>query len=215
LGNAEEIVGEHGGADEQLEALSALGQTAFHAPSPEQHRDAAFDAGAEALAFFESWTFLDGFSFGSFLSAPLRDGDKLDAGLLAGSEIVGAIEAAVGAIKFGGLAKGFLMVQERGSTWCSSAGFPSSTRQVVANARRVLQQTQNAHGQTLLDDLAIQALRQEIQHYCQLGDRVIDQARRRVLEGEEVPSDQKIYSIFEPHTDLIKRGKTQKPIEFG
>lgn len=89
------------------------------------------------------------------------------------------------------------------------------TRRVVATARQVLKQTQRAHGKTPLDDLAIQALRKELEHYCQLGDRVIDQARRRVLEAEQVPSNQKIYSIFESHTDLIKRGKTQKPIEFG
>jgi IS5 family transposase len=89
------------------------------------------------------------------------------------------------------------------------------SRQVVAKARQGLKQTQKARGKTLLDDVAIQALRKEIEHYCQLGERVLDQARRRVLEGEQVPSDQKIYSIFESHTDLIKRGKTQKPLEFG
>jgi IS5 family transposase len=44
---------------------------------------------------------------------------------------------------------------------------------------------------------------------------VIDQARRRVLNGEQVPNGEKIYSIFEPHTDLIKRGKVRTPIEFG
>jgi IS5 family transposase len=44
---------------------------------------------------------------------------------------------------------------------------------------------------------------------------VINQARRRVLEGEQVPNAEKIYSIFEPHTDLIKRGKVQTPVEFG
>jgi IS5 family transposase len=44
---------------------------------------------------------------------------------------------------------------------------------------------------------------------------VIDQSRRRVLNGEQVPTAEKIYSIFEPHTDLIKRGKVQTPIEFG
>ena len=43
---------------------------------------------------------------------------------------------------------------------------------------------------------------------------MIDQARRRVLDGEQVPAE-KIYSIFEPHTDLIKRGKVRAPIEFG
>jgi transposase, IS5 family len=36
-----------------------------------------------------------------------------------------------------------------------------------------------------------------------------------VLKEEQVPPDEKIYSIFETHTDLIKRGKVQKPIEFG
>jgi IS5 family transposase len=58
-------------------------------------------------------------------------------------------------------------------------------------------------------------LRRQITSYCELADRVIDQTRRRVLRGEQVPSEQKIYSIFEPHTDLIKRGKAQKPVEFG
>src|SRR5438045_9640652 len=63
--------------------------------------------------------------------------------------------------------------------------------------------------------MAIPGLRKEIEHYCKLGDRVIDQARRRVLEGEQVPNAEKIYSIFESHTDLIKRGKVQTPLEFG
>jgi hypothetical protein len=44
---------------------------------------------------------------------------------------------------------------------------------------------------------------------------VIGQARRRVLDGEQVPTSEKIYSIFEPHTDLIKRGKVRAPVEFG
>ena len=55
--------------------------------------------------------------------------------------------------------------------------------------------------------LKIEALRDEIAHYCDLGTRVIEQARRRVLDGEQVPTSEKIYSIFEPHTDLIKRAR--------
>jgi transposase, IS5 family len=58
-------------------------------------------------------------------------------------------------------------------------------------------------------------VRDEIAHYCGLGERVIDQARRRVLEGEQVPNAEKTYSIFEPHTDLIKRSKVRTPVEFG
>ena len=96
---------------------------------PEQHRDAALDAGPEALAFFEGWAFLERFAFGGFLSAPLGDGDDLDAGLLAGREVVvGAVKTAVASIDFRGLTKGLLMVLERRFDRCSSAGFPSSTR---------------------------------------------------------------------------------------
>src|SRR5260370_20183132 len=51
--------------------------------------------------------------------------------------------------------------------------------------------------------------------YWALGGKVMDQTRRRVLDGEQVPTDQKVYSIFEDHTHLIKRGKQRKPVEFG
>ena len=92
----------------------AFSQTTLHAPSPKQHRDAALDAGAEALAFFEGRTFLERFSFGGFLSTPLGNADEFDAGLLAGGEVVGAVKAAVAAIEFRGLAEGLLMALERG-----------------------------------------------------------------------------------------------------
>jgi transposase, IS5 family len=90
-----------------------------------------------------------------------------------------------------------------------------TTEQVVQNAREVLKKTHTARAIDVLSDLAIQDLRSQIEHHCGLGLQVINQARRRVLEKESVPNAAKIYSIFEPHTDLIKRGKVQKPVEFG
>ncbi len=63
--------------------------------------------------------------------------------------------------------------------------------------------------------LRVQALCQQIHHYAALADRVVAQTRRRVLEHGSVPAEEKLYSIFEAHTDLIKRGKAQKPVEFG
>ena len=89
------------------------------------------------------------------------------------------------------------------------------TQQVVHNARGVLEKTKDQCAVDPVDDIIIGELRRKIDHYCQLGARVIDQSRRRVLEGEQVATEEKIYSIFETHTDLIKRGKIQKPIEFG
>jgi hypothetical protein len=87
--------------------------------------------------------------------------------------------------------------------------------EVVASAKTALEKTATMHGKDLFAAMAIDAIRDEIAHYCGLGEQVIDQARRRVLEGEQVPNAEKIYSIFEPHTDLIKRGKVRTPVEFG
>ena len=87
--------------------------------------------------------------------------------------------------------------------------------EVVESARRVLEKTNKARGKDVLADMAIEEIRKEIKRHCGLGSRVIDQARRRVLQGEQVLNAEKVYSIFEPHTDLIKRGKVQTPIEFG
>jgi IS5 family transposase len=87
--------------------------------------------------------------------------------------------------------------------------------EVVGNARAGLERTRTIRGKDVFTDMAIEELRGQIEHFCHLGDRVIDQARRRVLFGEQLATDEKIYSIFEPHTDLIKRGKVRTPVEFG
>jgi transposase, IS5 family len=55
----------------------------------------------------------------------------------------------------------------------------------------------------------------ELKHYLPIIGKIIGQAERRVLRGEPVPSGEKVYSLFEEHTELIKRGKARKPIEFG
>ena len=55
----------------------------------------------------------------------------------------------------------------------------------------------------------------KITQYHHLGLRVIDQVSRRALDGEQVPNEEQIFSIFEPYTELLKQGKTAKPIEFG
>ena len=89
------------------------------------------------------------------------------------------------------------------------------TEGVVQDARLLLAQTENAYGRNFQQDMAMGDLQQEIEHYCQLADQVLNQTRRRVLEGETVPASEKIFSIFEPHTDMIKRGKVNKPVEFG
>jgi IS5 family transposase len=45
--------------------------------------------------------------------------------------------------------------------------------------------------------------------------RGIDQATRRVLKGESVPAQEKLLSLFEPHTQVVPRFKAGQPVEFG
>jgi transposase, IS5 family len=62
---------------------------------------------------------------------------------------------------------------------------------------------------------AIGGRERELLHYLQLTEKVCGTARRRVLLGETVANEEKIFSIFEPHTELIKRGKQPNPIQYG
>jgi IS5 family transposase len=89
------------------------------------------------------------------------------------------------------------------------------TEQVVRDAKHVIAAAKRIRRVDVVTRAAIDAICKQIISFCQLGERVVDQARRRVLQGETVPVEEKLYSIFEPHTDLIKRGKTLKPVEFG
>jgi len=52
-------------------------------------------------------------------------------------------------------------------------------------------------------DLKLFALLSEMKQYLDLASRVMDQTRRRVINGEKVPATEKVVSIFEPHTDIV------------
>ena len=54
-----------------------------------------------------------------------------------------------------------------------------------------------------------------MERFLPLVEQVIRQARTRVLEGGKVPAQEKIVSLFEPHTRILQRRKTGVPIEFG
>ncbi len=62
---------------------------------------------------------------------------------------------------------------------------------------------------------ALDKIIEEIEDYQPVVEKIIDQAKRRVLYGESVPNQEKVFSLFESHTELIKKGKASKPLEFG
>jgi IS5 family transposase len=89
------------------------------------------------------------------------------------------------------------------------------TEPVVRDAKQAVSAAKRIRRVDAVTHAAMDEICKQITSFCQWGERVIDQTRRRILQGETVPAEEKLYSIFEPHTDLIKRGKTLKPVEFG
>jgi transposase, IS5 family len=55
----------------------------------------------------------------------------------------------------------------------------------------------------------------EIEGFMRHALRQIDQTRRRVIEGEAIAHEEKVLSIFEPHTEWVSKGKAGVPVELG
>jgi IS5 family transposase len=84
-----------------------------------------------------------------------------------------------------------------------------TTRATIRQAEQVLVELEiqaGEQGQHLIDTL---------QTFIPRAQQVVDQTVRRVFSGEKVPASEKLVSIFEPHTDIIRRGKLNKETEFG
>jgi IS5 family transposase len=63
-------------------------------------------------------------------------------------------------------------------------------------------------------DRAAHRLLTQLDHFLPLVWQGIQQAQRRVLDGQPVPSAQKVLSLFERHTRVVKRGKIAAVVEF-
>jgi IS5 family transposase len=62
---------------------------------------------------------------------------------------------------------------------------------------------------------ALAAVALELQAYLPAMKMVVSTAHRAQVDGETVPACERVFSLFEQHTELIKRGRRQKPTEFG
>jgi transposase, IS5 family len=85
----------------------------------------------------------------------------------------------------------------------------STYQQLIAQVRRIAVVTE-----ALLDEWEEGAL-PELEKYLPRVQKVIHQAEQRIVHGVILPAEEKIYSLFEEHTELIKRGKAGKEVEFG
>src|SRR5258705_11607018 len=92
----------------------------------------------------------------------------------------------------------------------------SSTSRVVGQAKRFAQDVAVGvkHAGSLSKQLALEGMRTEIERMVPLIRQVMKQTRARIFRGD-TRSEGKIVSLFEPSTEIIRKGKASKPTEFG
>jgi IS5 family transposase len=55
----------------------------------------------------------------------------------------------------------------------------------------------------------------ELDEFMRHAERQIDQIDRRVLQGQSILHEEKVFSLFQPHTEWISKGKAGVPVELG
>jgi len=80
-----------------------------------------------------------------------------------------------------------------------------------SKARQTINHINDHHSLSTIDTSKLL----EIDGYFRHGIRQIDQIKRRILDGEVIPNEEKVYSLFEPHTEWICKGKLGVPVELG
>jgi IS5 family transposase len=77
----------------------------------------------------------------------------------------------------------------------------------VGDARSSVEKLVQTYPSEAFETPELHALHASLKHYIELADKVLDQTRRRVFDNETVPAPEKIVSIFEPHTDVIRKDR--------
>lgn len=87
-----------------------------------------------------------------------------------------------------------------------------SARSTIRDAERVVNRAQKAVRRGV--SKGVKALSAKLRETAQLAERIVQQTRARVLGGD-VHHENKVLSVFEAHTEAIRKGKAAKPTEFG
>jgi IS5 family transposase len=92
----------------------------------------------------------------------------------------------------------------------------STYRELVELTTSVVERAKQVQAElTAQTAAAAQRITATLDQFIPRVEQVITQTTRRVLEGEQVPATEKLVSLFEPETAIIRKGKPGKPTEFG
>lgn len=96
-------------------------------------------------------------------------------------------------------------------------GLPSAYKRLLERAAMILgrAKTLQKQGETAGFSITSLALSKQLLRWIELTDQVGDTAYRRVILDEQPPNSDKLFSLFETHTQLYRRGKAATPNQFG
>ena len=66
-----------------------------------------------------------------------------------------------------------------------------------------------------IEDMKDLGLAMTLEYYMELLNKHIDLVQRRILKGETIPHEEKMFSIFETYTEWVKKGKSRPNVELG
>jgi len=91
----------------------------------------------------------------------------------------------------------------------------SAHREYIELAALFLEKARHSRTEADSGGLVAVGLVSEIEKFMKHAERQIDQIERRVINGEKIPHKEKVFSIFEEHTEWISKGKAGVPVELG
>lgn len=90
-----------------------------------------------------------------------------------------------------------------------------AARKYLKKAKALINKIVNELPQFPHEDLVDTSLIITLEYFMQLLAKHIDLVHRRILQGETIPHEEKMFSIFETYTEWIKKGKSRPNVELG
>ena len=104
----------------------------------------------------------------------------------------------------------------------SSSGGKGKQERIIAAAKRYLEKSKLLQ-KKLQEELPCFPIHDKmdllliitLEHFMALMDKHINLVERRIIHGEKIPHDEKMFSIFETYTEWVKKGKLSPNVELG
>lgn len=96
----------------------------------------------------------------------------------------------------------------------NEAGMKKAHQDYINFATQLLRKSQEQLSRLSAQGISV-FQQKNVTYYQSCATKLIDQIERRVLNNEIIPHNEKIFSIFEPHTEWVSKGKSGVPVELG